>query len=190
MTRYYSYCMWEILAFKGYLIILLNVQTTTSSSIININRAVLVTNCWLERMWIEYWAKINIISTYSPHIINILSISTFHQQEIPQLIFKLPITQQVNGKEPTTNSTFIELTHSLPCTYHLIPILEWIICWYNVEMGWLLEYSCGQVVTKAILSSSREWGRCWEIVDIPYLLKTCHLLKVTPGRLYRNFHAV
>ena len=151
---------------------------------------VLVTNCWLERMWIEYWAKINIISTYSPHIINILSISTFHQQEIPQLIFKLPITQQVNGKEPTTNSTFIELTHSLPCTYHLIPILEWIICWYNVEMGWLLEYSCGQVVTKAILSSSREWGRCWEIVDIPYLLKTCHLLKVTPGRLYRNFHAI
>ena len=90
---------------------------------------VLVTNCWLERMWIEYWAKINIISTYSPHIINILSISTFHQQEIPQLIFKLPITQQVNGKEPTTNSTFIELTHSLPCTYHLIPILEWILCW-------------------------------------------------------------
>ena len=82
--------------------------------------------------------KINIYSTYVPHVINILPIPTFYQQEIPQFIFKLPITQQVNGKGPTTKSTLIQLTLSLPSTSFLYQSLngsyvEKMLRWVHVE---------------------------------------------------------
>ena len=47
-------------------------------------------------------------------MLNILPTPTFYQLEYPELNLKLPTTQQVNGKYPTTKSTLDQLTTAHP----------------------------------------------------------------------------
>ena len=61
--------------------------------------------------------------------INILPTPTFYQLEYPELNLKLPTTQQVNGKYPTTKSTLDQLTFSLTLLPNLGEFMKWGICW-------------------------------------------------------------
>ena len=108
-------------------------------------------------------------------MLNILPTPTFYQLETPQLNLKLPTTQQVNGKYPTTKSTLDQLTTA----HHLSPViwqfLKWGICWEHVEMGGMLRNCWGwenvekrlifPIFIESVICSRPGWVRCWEYVE-------------------------